>query len=176
VLDVTNKTKVVESLRQNEIDFALVSVLPENLNIEEEILIENKLYFVGNQPHRNPDKPLIYREQGSATRMAMEQYVKAHKGKERKRMELTSNEAVKQAVVAGLGDSIMPLIGIRNELLNGELYLLPAKGLPLKTDWRLIWLKGKKFSPVAAAYLAFVTQEKTRILKDHFQWYLTHVD
>ena len=56
-------------------------------------------------------------------------------------MELTSNEAVKQAVLAGLGYSIMPLIGIKNELHNKQLSIYPIKGLPIKTTWSLIWLK-----------------------------------
>lgn len=174
VLDVTNKSKVVESLKNNEIDFALVSVLPDNLNIEEERLIENKLYLLGKNPERDENNPLIYREEGSATRMAMEQYFEKHQGKQRKQMELTSNEAVKQAVIAGLGYSIMPLIGIRNELLNKQIHILKAKGLPLKTEWRLIWLKGKKLTPVSQAFLNFIRSEKQEILKDNFDWYLKY--
>jgi len=172
VLDVTNKSKVIQSLKNNEIDFALVSVVPEKMNIEEEILIENKLFLVGNQVSRVENKPLIYREEGSATRSAMEAYFDTQKSKERKRMELTSNEAVKQAVIAGLGYSIMPLLGLQNELLNKQLYILKADGLPLKTDWRLIWLKGKKLSPVSQAFLDFIRSEKERILQEHFEWYL----
>ncbi len=60
-------------------------------------------------------------------------------------MELTSNEAVKQAVLAGLGYSIMPLIGIKNELKSGDMRIIPVKGLPIKTAWQLIWLKGKNY-------------------------------
>ncbi len=172
VLDVTNKSRVVEALKHNEIDFALVSVLPEDLSVEEELLIENKLYFVGNQQKKNKDKLLIYREEGSATRAAMERYFKTVKKHHRKRIELTSNEAVKQAVIAGLGDSIMPLIGIQNELMNKQLFILRAKDLPLVTQWRLIWLSEKKLSPVAAAYLEFVRSEKERILTKNFAWYL----
>lgn len=174
VLDVTNKTKVVESLKNNETDFALVSVVPDKLDIEEELLLENKLYLVGNLPKKQENKPLIYREEGSATRMAMEIYFSTHQGNRRRRMELTSNEAVKQAVIAGLGYSIMPLIGIHNELENEQIHILPAKGLPIKTKWRLVWLKGKKLSPVARAYLDFVRQEKEKILEDHFQWCLAY--
>lgn len=174
VLDVTNKTKVVESLKNNETDFALVSVLPNKLEIEQESLIENKLYLVGNQPKKEENKSLIYREEGSATYMAMENYFMTNKEKQRKRMVLTSNEAIKQAVIAGLGYSIMPLIGIQNELLNGQLHILPSKGLPIKTDWSLIWLKSKKLSPVAKAFLQFVKEEKERILKANFQWYLDY--
>jgi DNA-binding transcriptional LysR family regulator len=171
MLNVTNKTMVIESLRKNEIDFALVSVLPDRITIEEEILIENKLYLMGSSPKRNESKPLIYREEGSATRMAMEQYFENRKGRSRKRMELTSNEAVKQAVIAGLGDSIMPIIGVRNEILNKEIYIIPSKRLPIRTEWRLIWLKGKKLSPVSQAFLEFIRTEKAHILKRSFNWY-----
>ncbi len=174
VLDVTNKSKVIESLKNNETDFALVSVLPDKLDIEEEVLIENKLYLFGNESRRRKDKALIYREEGSATRMAMEQYFDKHEGQQRKRMELTSNEAVKQAVIAGLGYSIMPLIGMKNELLSNELHLLASRGLPIKTEWRLIWLKGKKMSPVSEYYLEFIRTEKQKIREEYFDWYLKY--
>jgi DNA-binding transcriptional LysR family regulator len=86
-------------------------------------------------------------------------------------MELTSNEAVKQALLAGLGYSIMPLIGIRNELHNNELQIIPVKGLPIKTTWRLIWLKGKKHSPVSSSFLNYLKTEKTKIIQETFNWY-----
>ena len=171
ILDVTNKTRVIESLKNNEIDFAMVSVVPDKLPVEEEVLIENKLYLVGNQDLRDEKKPLIYREEGSATRMAMEKYFEEHQGKRRKRMELPSNEAVKQAVIAGLGYSIMPMIGIHNELVSNQLFVLDSPDLPIKTEWRLIWLKGKKLSPISQAFLEFIRTEKQKILDDNFSWY-----
>ncbi|WKV10542.1 LysR substrate-binding domain-containing protein [Marivirga harenae] len=174
VLDVTNKTRVIQSLKNNEIDFALVSVIPGLLDVEEELLIDNKLYLISNEPKRNDSKALIYREEGSATRSAMEHYYGTHNSKDRKRLELTSNEAVKQAVIAGLGNSIMPLIGIKNELLDKQLYILPADDLPLKTKWRLIWLSGKRISPVAQAYLDFIRVRKNEILDKKFKWYLDY--
>lgn len=174
LLDVTNKSKVIESLKNNETDFALVSTVPENLDIEEELLMENKLYFFGNRSIRENNKPLIYREEGSATRMAMERYFEKRKGKERKQMELTTNEAVKQAVVAGLGYSIMPLIGIKNELEQKEVFIIKEKGLPIITQWRLIWQKGKKLSPVSEAYLNYVKSEKDNIRNAHFNWCLKY--
>lgn len=169
-LDVSNKATVLKNLLDNEIDFALVSVLPKDLALEEEILLENKLYLIGNTEKMDKTKPLIYREQGSATRIAMDAYFK--RGKERKNIELTSNEAVKQALIAGLGYSILPLIGIKNELSNGELHIIPSKNLPMVTNWRLIWLKNKKLSPVAEAYLNFIIQEKSSIIEKNFHWYL----
>jgi DNA-binding transcriptional LysR family regulator len=75
---------------------------------------------------------------------------------------------VKQAVMAGLGCSIMPLIGVKNELNNGSLQIVPVKGLPIKSNWNLIWLK-EKFSPVATAYLDFIQTEKKELLGP-FKW------
>lgn len=169
LLDVTNKTRVLESLKRNEIDFAIVSVLPDDIDIEEELLLENKLYFVGNKENFNKRKTLIFREEGSATRQAMEKYFEAAKNK-RKQLELTSNEAVKQAVIAGLGHSILPVIGIKDELLSGDLKIIKKRGLPLKSDWRIIWLKNKKLSPAALEYLEFISEEKQVILNKHFSW------
>lgn len=169
-LDVSNKTTVIEQLQNNEIDFALVSVLPEKLETNEEVLLENKLYLIGDTEKVVKSRPLIYREQGSATRNAMSKYFR--NSTKRKSIELTSNETVKQAVVAGLGYSIIPLIGMSNELQNKDIYIIPSKGLPILTYWRLIWLKNKKLSPVASAYLDFIRKEKEAIIEKHFGWYV----
>lgn len=87
-----------------------------------------------------------------------------------KKIELTSNEAVKQAVIAGLGYSIMPLIGIRNEIKTGELQIIPIEGFPIITQWRLIWLKNKKLPPAAAAYLEYIRLSKSKVITDSFAW------
>ncbi len=182
-LDVTNKSKVVESLEKNEVDFSLVSVLPKNLFVNTLELMENKLYLIGNREKQFRQKmydkkiletiPLIYREQGSGTRHVMEQFINKNKIAAIKKMELSTNEAVKQAVLAGMGYSIMPLIGIKNELISGELQIIPVKGLPVKSVWNLIWLKNKKFSPAAAAFLAYLKKEKANIIKQKFDWHNT---
>jgi hypothetical protein len=65
----------------------------------------------------------------------------------------------------------MPLIGIRNELHNNELQIIPIKGLPIKTIWSLIWLKGKKHSPVAESFLNYLKKEKAGIVQNKFSWY-----
>jgi DNA-binding transcriptional LysR family regulator len=170
MLDVTNKIKTVNSLRNNDIDFALVSVVPDDLDVYEEPIIENRLYLVGNKSRYSEDLPFIFREEGSATRLAMDNYLRL--GKQRKRLELTSSEAVKQAVIAGLGYSIISLIGMKNELESNEIHILPSKGLPIITSWRLIWLKSKKLSPVAGEFLRFIQEEKAQIVRTNFAWYL----
>jgi len=180
-IDVTNKLKVLESLEHNEVDLALVSILPLHPQIEKMDLLQNKLYFVGNMErkfHRSEtfkdliqSVPMIYRESGSGTRQVMERYIEKNKFTISKKMELTSNEAVKQALVAGLGYSVMPLIGIKNELFNKELQIIPAKGLPIKTTWSLIWLTGKRHSPVSMAFLNYIKVHKSQIVQEKFSWY-----
>jgi DNA-binding transcriptional LysR family regulator len=180
-MDVTNKNKVVNSLENNEVDFALVSILPNTLNIEKLDLLQNKLYLVGSTEINFKkgtdikdlfkDLPLLFREKGSGTRQTMENFIKNNTISVLKKMELTSNEAIKQALLAGLGYSIMPLIGIKNELHNNELQIIPIKGLPIKTNWSLIWLKGKKHSPVATSFLEYLKNEKSQIVNDKFKWY-----
>jgi DNA-binding transcriptional LysR family regulator len=181
LMDVTNKNKVINSLENNEVDFALVSILPPTLKIEKLDLLQNKLFLVGNMEAKIKkgistkdlfqDLPLIFREKGSGTRQAMESFIEKNNLSVLKKMELTSNEAVKQAILAGLGYSIMPLIGIKNELHDQELQIIPVKGMPIKTTWSLIWLKGKKHSPVSAAYLEYLKKSKSQIVKDTFSWY-----
>ncbi len=180
-LDVTNKVKVLENIANNEVDFSLVSVLPTEMNIENLELLQNKLYLVTGKNSHYPKKkyevsileelPIIYREKGSGTRYTMERYFESKGILLRKQMELTSNEAVKQAIIAGLGSSIMPLIGLKNEIYTGDLKIIPVKGLPIKSFWQLIWQKNKGFSPVASAFLHHLREEKDRIIQQDFNWY-----
>jgi DNA-binding transcriptional LysR family regulator len=171
-MDVTNKSKVIQSLLDNEIDFALVSILPDDIQVEKFNLIPNELYLVGNKevgPEINIEEqlastPFIFREKGSGTRQVMEKFIAKNKIKIKKKLELTSNEAVKHAIISGLGYSIMPLIGIRNEIQNGLLKIIPIKGLPLKTTWQLIWLKEKRLTPIAESYLKYLELEKKNII------------
>ena len=91
-------------------------------------------------------------------------------------MELKSNEALKQAVIAGLGFSIMPLIGIKNELNNGDLQVIPMKGLPVKTTWNLIWLSSKNLSAIAHHFVDHIKDNKSTIMKNHFDWFAQYKD
>jgi len=100
----------------------------------------------------------------------MENFIRQNELKVDKKIELMSNEAVKQAVLAGLGCSIMPMIGIKNELKNGELQIIPVKGLPLSSIWNLVWVKNKRFSPIAAAFLDYLQKEKEQLIRTKFDW------
>ncbi len=180
VIDVTNKSAVIKSLENNDTDLAMVSTIPPKLKCKSISLMKNQLFLVAGTAFKTYSKnidnnsfrnlPLIYREHGSATRLAMENYLSQRKISTSKNMELTSNEAVKQAVIAGLGVSIMPLIGIKNSLKTGELHIIPAKGLPLETNWNIIWMKSKNLSKVSKSFIEFVEQSKEDIIHQHFSY------
>jgi DNA-binding transcriptional LysR family regulator len=176
-MDVTNRENVLSRLEKNEVDFALVSVLPRKLKVERIELLSNELYLIGNK-HVQQDAfkskkelqehSLIYRELGSSTRLSMEDFIDKRNLDGIKKIELTSNEAVKQAVIAGLGISIMPKIGLRNELKSGDLKIIDIKGLPIVTQWNLIWLRGKKLTQVAKSYLEYLEENRLKITKTYF--------
>lgn len=180
-MDVTNKQSVIESLKKNQIDFALVSIIPQDLKVESIELMDNMMFLVGNDKLIFEEKvnfqkvvekyPLIFREKGSGTRQTMEKFIKEQKIKIQSNIELTSNEAVKQAILANIGVSIMPLIGLKNELLNGDLKIIPCAHLPMKTTWRLIWLKDKKLNYLSHSYLNFLEANKSRIIDEKFFWF-----
>lgn len=181
VLDVTNRSEVIDSLASNSADFGLVSILPDRLEVESMELMPNRLFLVGNKERMFTESgydssllnelPIIFREKGSATRMVMERYLLENNLSVNLKMELRSNEAVKQAVIAGLGYSVMPLIGLRLELAEQVLQIIPMKDLPITSTWNLVSLSNKRKSPVAEAFLAYMEQEKHRIVQQSFDWY-----
>ena len=179
-IDVTNREKVLESQLINEVDFSLVSDALENPTFDSIDLLSNDLYLIGNKetakitPTFNykdfkNELPLIFRENGSGTRKIMENYFKRQGVDGLKKIELMSNEAVKQAVIAGLGYSIMPIIGLKNEVKSGALKIIERDGLPITTTWKLIWHKDKNLSPVSKAFLVYLTENKAQIKKKYFE-------
>lgn len=162
IMDVTNRSTVVDHLIDNSVDFALVSVVPSKPELNNLPLIDNELLLVGNEIYaqrgrKNLDEcRFLLRETGSATRLAMEAFLEKQNIKATRILELTSNEAIKQSVMAGLGISLMPRIGIKRELDAGLIHIIPHPALPLTTQWNIVWRKNKKLSPVASAYLEFL--------------------
>lgn len=183
-VDVTNKRSVIEHLKQNDTDFALVSVLPNDVLVNVIELMDNKLFLVGsstgaerldrNEPLSAKEVaqlPLIFREEGSATRAAMERFLRQAGAPINKRLELVSNEAVKQAVNADLGYSVMPLIGLKNEIQNDSMRIIPTKGLPITTTWNLIYNKNKGLLPASTAMIEYIEAMKDEIINKYFSWY-----
>ena len=177
-IDVSNRNRVIEGFHKNESDFSLVSLMPEGIEVESIQLMENKLILAASMGSTDKVKhprdlekvTLLFREDGSATRRQMEQYLEKHNVSVTKSMELVSNEAVKQAISAGLGFSIVPLIGLRSSLVNESIKLVPLKGLPIVTRWNLIYSKGKRFSPAQEAFVEFIQSTKETVVSKYFDW------
>jgi len=173
-IDVTNRREVVLSLEKNEVDFALINVLPEHIELKEELLMPNRLYLVGDGKGDFTSDisalPLIHREEGSGTRLIMQRFFDLNKYNPKYRFQLRSNEAVKQAVIAGLGYSLLPLVSIKNELENGQIKIIQKEGFPIDNQWRLVYLKNKRLSPVAKAFLEYIQTNKEGIVQKVFSW------
>lgn len=177
-LDVSNKAQVISDLTENTVDFSLVSALPKDLNLEKITLMKNELFLVSsskfddgaitNMNELPNDISFIYREVGSATRTAMESYIDQQGISIHKKIELTSNEAVKQAVIANMGISIMPIIGIRQELQTKQLKIIPMDGLPIQTNWHIVWNRGTRLSPSAKAFIEHLENNKNSIIETFF--------
>jgi DNA-binding transcriptional LysR family regulator len=180
-LDVTNRAKVLEDVAGNRVDLALISVLPEKMALESLPLMENELVCVAQRPLAAPlpadgvyplgvleDLPVLFREEGSATRTAMERLLSAHQIEPKKKLVLSTNEAVKQAVMAGLGVSIVPLIGMRGALREEKAVVVPIRGLPLRSTWHIVWPSGKVLSPAAQAFVQALRTDGPRWIAQHF--------
>lgn len=182
-IDVSNKNQVVKGLEENNSDFSLVSVLPEEVKINTVELMENRLYLVGHKDFSGKMKrvkdlekvTLLLREQGSATGKAMHQYLKENNVKIEKSMELVSNEAIKQAVNAGIGFSIVPLIGLRTAISHENVKIYPLKGLPMITKWNLVYVRDKQLTPAQKMLINFIEENKERLVAEHFDWALNPI-
>jgi DNA-binding transcriptional LysR family regulator len=179
-MDVNNRSEVINQLRDNVVDLVLVSQLPEDIELEYIPLVENKMFLFHNPNIIDVQDmslaqilevyPFIFREEGSATRIESDRFIDNMGLKVKRKIVLTSNEAVKQAVMAGLGVSILPIIGLKNQLKSSELKIIPTKGLPLKTEWVIAWHKTKALSPGSAAFIKHLSMYKEMIIQKHFDW------
>jgi DNA-binding transcriptional LysR family regulator len=176
-MQVFQRQKALQMLENNEAEIALVSVVPDELDVQEEILMPNLLFMVGpgNMEFRRGETAVqelqaIYREKGSGTRIMLEKYMAENHPAPKIRLELTSTEAVKQAVIAGLGVSILSIFCMHYELQERNIRILKAEDFPLKSTWRFIWLKDKSLSPVAQAFINHIRAEKHNIISRHFSW------
>ena len=186
-MDTSNKPVVVETLKDNQTDFALLTVVPPNLDVEQIELLPNYSFLVCNteiwdQYDQNLMQilnkyPFLLREEGSATRFISERFLEKNKVRPTKKIEFTSNEALKQAILAGMGISILPLVGMKDQIKDGSLKIIPINDLPTVATWRLVWLKNKSLTPAARAFLAYLSEEKVNIQNKYFDWmhiYLPH--
>ncbi len=174
-LSITNRARVIELLRSGEEDLIIMGRAPAGLEVEAHPFLENLLVVVAPRDHalksssgiplsRIAEERFLVREPGSGTRNAVDNLFAEHGLNVRPTMELGSSEAIKQAVMAGLGISVLPLHNITRELKSGEVTVLDAEHFPLRRKWFAVHLKGKRLSVAAQAFLDFLRTEGVRLL------------
>lgn len=173
-LTVTNREKLLARLAANEDDLVVLGTPPENLDVVALPIADNPLAVIARNDHplagvksvtlkRLAEEPFILREPGSGTRLAVERHFAEHGLKLRVRMELGSNEAIKQAIAGGLGVSILSSHTLALEGESGLLQPLNVKGFPLLRQWYVAYPAGKHLSSVAEAFLGHLLgREATR--------------
>ena len=169
-LDVTNRERLVQQLQANSVDLVLMGQPPKRVDVESEAFMENPLVVVAPPGHplaeagrvdtgRLANEVFVMREPGSGTRQAMERFFAEHGIAIRHGMQMTRNEAIKQAVRAGLGLSVVSLHTLELELETKRLAVLDVAGFPLERQWHLVYRRGRRLSPAAQAFRQFVLDE-----------------
>ena len=173
-LDVTNREKLIQMLIDNSVDMVLMGQPPANVEVEYEAFMDNPLVVVAPPEHplcdvkaipveRLEEEVFLMREPGSGTRQAMERFFAEHDMQIRQGMQMTRNEAIKQAVRAHLGLGIVSTHTIELELETGRLIVLDVKGFPIIRQWFLVYRKGKRLSPPGKVFRNFVLTESKNI-------------
>lgn len=166
-LDVSNRAEVLGLLAANRIDLAIMGQVPEGLDLEAIRFMDNPLVVIAPPGHPLAGKKrvsvedlaaesFLVREAGSGTRGAMERFFAARGLEIRSSMEMSSNEAIKQAVQAGLGLGILSLQTLEMELALKRLTVLEVEGFPILRHWHIVHRTDKRLSPVAQAFKEFV--------------------
>jgi len=174
-LDVTNRASLLNHLKNNTIDMVIMGQPPQGLDVDAESFMDNPLVVVAPKAHELASKkniPLkvlqqetfIMREHGSGTRIAMERFFEESGYSISSVMEMSSNEAINQAVEAGLGLGIVSRDTLDLKLTLGHLEILDVKSFPIMRHWYLVHRKGKRFTALMTAFKNLVQDEAAAIL------------
>ena len=171
-LEILNRDGVVKRLEENLDDLYIMSQPPLHLDIEDEVFMPNPLLLIASKDHafskkKNFDidslkgEKFIFREKGSGTRMATDVHFKKLKYKPDVRLELGSNEAIKQAVIGGLGIAVLSKYSLGDQS-DEEVAILKCKEFPIDSSWHIVSPKGKKLSPIATIFKKHLSQQARR--------------
>ncbi|MBW4515466.1 MAG: LysR family transcriptional regulator [Timaviella obliquedivisa GSE-PSE-MK23-08B] len=171
-LTVTNHEQVIERLAHNQDDLYVMSQLPENMDVKAYPFLENPLVVVAPRNHplaeehnislqRLVEETFIMREPGSGTRRSFQKLLDTHNLSVRVRLELGSNEAIKQAIAGQLGLSVLSRHTLTSD--SEELTILDVEGFPLPRQWYIVSLSGKRLSVVATAFLEYLQEAAAQL-------------
>ena len=173
-----NREQLVALLQSGEVDLAVMGRPPREMATRSEAFAAHPMVVVGPPGHpllrvsQAPvaalaPHPFIVREQGSGTRNAMQQFFAEHRFAPSITMEISSNETIKQAVIAGMGLSFLSLHTVGLEVRSGLLKVLDIEGTPVMRTWNVVHLQSRTLSPVAEAFRYFLIEQGEQHLLDH---------
>lgn len=162
-LEVLNRDGVVQRLRDNQDDLYIMSMPPTDIALEDQVFMPNPLVVIAASAHPLAGRRklaldelsklrFILRERGSGTRMAIDAYFKRLKFKPNLRLELGSNEAIKEAVAGDLGVSVVSSHALHGQAAEHGVSVLDVAGFPIESNWHVVRLKGKQLSPIAKVF------------------------
>ena len=172
-LEILNRDGVVQRLRENLDDLYIMSMPPKDMDLGDEAFMPNPIVLIAPNAdplakrtqvslHELTQRRFIVREKGSGTRMAADQFFRKMRFRPDVRLELGSNEAVKESVAGGLGLGVVSrhaLHGLKKE--NG-VSVIDIEGFPVSSAWHIVHPASKKLSPLALAFKKHMIQEVGR--------------
>ena len=178
-LEVGNRQALSDLLSRNELDLAVIGTPPRELDLRAEPFAAHPLGVIAapehplaSLPHVPPAlldrEPFIVREPGSGTRAAMDRYFAEMRLKPPVVMAMSSNETIKQAVIANMGISFLSLHTAGLEVDSGLIKVLDVDGLPLVRRWQVVHMRAKLLSPAAEALRYYVLEHGERLLAHMF--------
>ncbi len=176
-LQVTNHEGLLERMADNQDDLYILSRPPQGDDLQVKAFLDNPLVVVAPSNHplakesrisldRLAQEPFILREQGSGTREVAQQLFKDHNLDVEVKLDLGSNEAIKQAIIGGLGLSVLSYHTLTSVGATQELTVLNVEGFPIHRQWHVVYPKGKQLSIVATTFLDYLLQESEHIAQD----------
>lgn len=175
-LDVTNREALRRQLENNEPDLVIMGQPPEGVDVEAAAFMENPLVMIAPADHpltklkqiplsHFANESFVVRELGSGTRGATQRFFDEHGVSFNTAIEMTSNEAIRQAVEAGLGLGVVSIHTLELELETGRLNILDVQDLPIIRHWYVLQRKGKRLSPAAQAFKEFVLKQAAQFIR-----------
>lgn len=179
-LEVLNRDGVVARLREQLDDLSIMSMPPADLDLDDEVFLPNPLWLVAPATHplarrRNldlaalRDERFVLREPGSGTRMATDAHLRRMRFAPRVRLELGSNEALKQAVAAKMGLSVLSAHALGEDVAAQGLAILDVTGFPIESQWHVVRRKGRRLSPIAEIFQQHLREEARAIAQTTLQ-------
>lgn len=175
-LNVTNREAILRQLADNTPDMVIMGSPPKGMNLVSDSFMSNPLVVIARPDHplaqcghiplqRLLEESFIVRERGSGTRNAIERFMEQRGQAMVTTMEMSGNEAIKHAVMAGLGLGIVSMHTLEMEFKLRRLVTLDVEGFPIVKDWYIVHREGKRFSAAAQAFKEFVLQEGGKLIE-----------